>query len=158
MIPFISLSFFSTHKKLTVVHFRTKKAKQMFLKLVLSYYSERTNIWSVSFAFFILQCTTYINILQPLMRKLAAWSVLVMRILKIHWKLFWELYRVCGMYLFNFESIFIIKVRNPFHWVCLFVSQETHIIHQFDNDFYGSQLSAILTGYLRPEQSYPSLG
>ncbi|KXJ14329.1 riboflavin kinase [Exaiptasia diaphana] len=36
-------------------------------------------------------------------------------------------------------------------------SMETHIIHNYDQDFYGSQLSVIVVGYLRPEKSYPSL-
>uniref|UniRef100_A0A6P8IMT6 Riboflavin kinase n=1 Tax=Actinia tenebrosa TaxID=6105 RepID=A0A6P8IMT6_ACTTE len=36
-------------------------------------------------------------------------------------------------------------------------SMETHIIHAFENDFYGSQLSVVITGHLRPEKSYPSL-
>ncbi|XP_048581109.1 riboflavin kinase isoform X2 [Nematostella vectensis] len=36
-------------------------------------------------------------------------------------------------------------------------SMETHIIHDFDQDFYGAELSVIVLNYLRPEKSYPSL-
>jgi len=36
-------------------------------------------------------------------------------------------------------------------------SFETHIIHQFDNDFYGSELVVSVLGYLRPEKNFDSL-
>ena len=36
--------------------------------------------------------------------------------------------------------------------------QETHIIHTFDNDFYGAELSVVILGFIRPEKNYPSLG
>lgn len=36
--------------------------------------------------------------------------------------------------------------------------QETHIIHTFDSDFYGAELSVVILGFLRPEKNYPSLG
>lgn len=36
-------------------------------------------------------------------------------------------------------------------------SMETHIIHNFPDDFYGSLLKVCITGYIRPEQSYDSL-
>ena len=37
-------------------------------------------------------------------------------------------------------------------------SMETHILHQFDSDFYGSWLRVIVCGYRRPEKNYKSLG
>ena len=36
-------------------------------------------------------------------------------------------------------------------------SFETHIIHNFENDFYGSELIVVMLGYLRPEKNYDSL-
>ncbi|XP_071496939.1 riboflavin kinase-like [Diadema antillarum] len=36
-------------------------------------------------------------------------------------------------------------------------SMETHIIHTFKEDFYGSILKVGIVGYIRPEQNYPSL-
>ncbi|KAG8455263.1 hypothetical protein GDO86_001458 [Hymenochirus boettgeri] len=36
-------------------------------------------------------------------------------------------------------------------------SMETHIIHQFDKDFYGEILSIVIAGYIRPEKSFDSL-
>ncbi|KAG9486785.1 riboflavin kinase [Eleutherodactylus coqui] len=36
-------------------------------------------------------------------------------------------------------------------------SVETHIIHQFENDFYGETLSIVIVGYIRPEKSFDSL-
>ncbi|KAK2705216.1 riboflavin kinase-like [Artemia franciscana] len=36
-------------------------------------------------------------------------------------------------------------------------SMETHILHVFDEDFYGSWLKVAITGYIRPEQTYNSL-
>lgn len=35
--------------------------------------------------------------------------------------------------------------------------QETHILHKFDKDFYGSQLKIGLVGYLRGEKNFNSL-
>ncbi|ETE68279.1 Riboflavin kinase, partial [Ophiophagus hannah] len=34
---------------------------------------------------------------------------------------------------------------------------ETHIIHTFNEDFYGEILSIIIVGYIRPEQNFDSL-
>ncbi len=34
---------------------------------------------------------------------------------------------------------------------------EPHLIHTFEEDFYGESLSFLVCGYVRPEQSYPSL-
>lgn len=39
-----------------------------------------------------------------------------------------------------------------------FSFQETHIIHSFENDFYGSELSVVILGFIRPEKNFPSLG
>jgi len=36
-------------------------------------------------------------------------------------------------------------------------SFETHIIHQFDDDFYDSELIVVMLGYLRPEKNFDSL-
>lgn len=36
-------------------------------------------------------------------------------------------------------------------------SVETHIIHQFEDDFYGEMLSVVIVGYIRPEKSFDSL-
>ncbi|KAL9985213.1 hypothetical protein ACROYT_G007587, partial [Oculina patagonica] len=36
-------------------------------------------------------------------------------------------------------------------------SMETHIIHSFENDFYGSELSVVILGFIRPEKNFPSL-
>lgn len=35
-------------------------------------------------------------------------------------------------------------------------SIETHIIHQFDNDFYGQCLRIVFCGYTRPQENYTS--
>ncbi|CAG9567989.1 unnamed protein product [Danaus chrysippus] len=37
------------------------------------------------------------------------------------------------------------------------LSVETHVIHNFDEDFYGSILKICVLGYLRPEKNFPSL-
>ncbi|OBZ91310.1 Riboflavin kinase [Choanephora cucurbitarum] len=36
-------------------------------------------------------------------------------------------------------------------------SAEVHILHEFESDFYGESIRIIVTGYIRPEQNYPSL-
>ncbi|KAM3937511.1 riboflavin kinase [Leptodactylus fuscus] len=36
-------------------------------------------------------------------------------------------------------------------------SVETHIIHHFENDFYGEILSIVIVGYIRPEKTFDSL-
>ena len=36
--------------------------------------------------------------------------------------------------------------------------QETHILHEFPSDFYGSDLAVVITGYVRPQESFGSLG
>ncbi|CAO1391552.1 unnamed protein product [Diamesa serratosioi] len=36
-------------------------------------------------------------------------------------------------------------------------SMETHILHNFDGDLYGSLLKVCIVGYLRPEQNFDSL-
>ncbi|KAK9767343.1 riboflavin kinase [Basidiobolus ranarum] len=36
-------------------------------------------------------------------------------------------------------------------------SAEIHIIHNFESDFYGSELKVVVTGYIRPEKDYDSL-
>ncbi|GAB5593461.1 riboflavin kinase [Umbelopsis nana] len=36
-------------------------------------------------------------------------------------------------------------------------SAEVHIMHKFDQDFYGAAIKVIVAGYVRAEQNYPSL-
>lgn len=36
-------------------------------------------------------------------------------------------------------------------------SMETHILHEYESDFYGQQLTVIVLGYLRPERNFNSL-
>ncbi|CAG4965961.1 unnamed protein product [Parnassius apollo] len=37
------------------------------------------------------------------------------------------------------------------------MSVETHVMHTFDKDFYGSNLKICIVGYLRPEKNFSSL-
>ncbi|KAL0118571.1 hypothetical protein PUN28_009321 [Cardiocondyla obscurior] len=37
-------------------------------------------------------------------------------------------------------------------------SLEVHLIHTFPEDFYGEELKVIITGYIRPEKDFSSLG
>jgi riboflavin kinase len=37
-------------------------------------------------------------------------------------------------------------------------SAEVHIIHHFENDFYGEELRIVILGYIRPELNYTTLG
>ncbi|KAF4318663.1 hypothetical protein BBO99_00006959 [Phytophthora kernoviae] len=34
---------------------------------------------------------------------------------------------------------------------------EPHLLHKFDEDFYGAQLKFLITGYIRPEMNFSSL-
>ena len=36
--------------------------------------------------------------------------------------------------------------------------QETHILHEFSEDFYGEELQVCVVGYIRPEKKFDSLG
>ncbi|KAF9978929.1 riboflavin kinase [Actinomortierella ambigua] len=36
-------------------------------------------------------------------------------------------------------------------------SAEVHIMHKFDNDFYGDELRVVVLGYIRPELDYTTL-
>ena len=36
-------------------------------------------------------------------------------------------------------------------------SFETHVIHEFPEDFYGQNLGVVVCGYLRDEKNYESL-
>ena len=40
----------------------------------------------------------------------------------------------------------------------LFFLQETHIIHTFGQDFYGSNLKIVMLKYIRPMKDFKSLG
>lgn len=35
---------------------------------------------------------------------------------------------------------------------------EAHLLHKFDEDFYGSQIRIVIHGYLRPEANFDSVG
>lgn len=37
-------------------------------------------------------------------------------------------------------------------------SAEVHIMHDFENDFYGKEMRVIVLGYIRPEYNYTSKG
>lgn len=45
---------------------------------------------------------------------------------------------------------------NPFYQNST-KSMETHILHEYKNDFYREQLKVIILGYLRPEKNFSSL-
>ncbi|KAL6267811.1 hypothetical protein P5V15_000883 [Pogonomyrmex californicus] len=36
-------------------------------------------------------------------------------------------------------------------------SMEVHLLHKFQNDFYGDELKVIIVGYIRPERDFSSL-
>ncbi|KAJ3066733.1 riboflavin kinase [Podochytrium sp. JEL0797] len=36
-------------------------------------------------------------------------------------------------------------------------SAEVHVLHKFDEDFYGKELRVVVAGYIRPEKNYTSL-
>lgn len=40
----------------------------------------------------------------------------------------------------------------------VYLSQETHVIHTFKEDFYGQILSVAIAGYIRPERGFAALG
>lgn len=42
--------------------------------------------------------------------------------------------------------------------VIYFYLKETHVIHMFKEDFYGSTLKVIMLGYIRPMRNFSSLG
>lgn len=46
--------------------------------------------------------------------------------------------------------------RNPFYNNTK-KSMETHVIHKFKEDFYGSTLKVIMLGYIRPMRNFASL-
>lgn len=37
-------------------------------------------------------------------------------------------------------------------------SQEVHIMHKYEEDFYGVEISVVVLGYIRPELDYTSRG
>lgn len=39
-----------------------------------------------------------------------------------------------------------------------YLFQETHIMHVFEDDFYGSELRVVMLGYIRGEKNFKSLG
>lgn len=36
-------------------------------------------------------------------------------------------------------------------------SMEVHLLHKFNDDFYGKEIKVIITGYIRPERDFSSL-
>lgn len=40
----------------------------------------------------------------------------------------------------------------------VYLFQETHIMHVFEEDFYGSELKVAMLGYIRGEKNFDSLG
>ncbi|XP_011882808.1 PREDICTED: riboflavin kinase [Vollenhovia emeryi] len=36
-------------------------------------------------------------------------------------------------------------------------SMEVHLLHEFEDDFYGEELKVIISGYIRPEKDFSSL-
>ena len=50
------------------------------------------------------------------------------------------------------QLFYIIKIINHCYW------QEVHILHEFQTDFYGYELKALVLGYIRPELNYTSRG
>ena len=53
----------------------------------------------------------------------------------------------------QFDVVLCYEVKSFF-----FNQQETHIIHQFDSDFYGDIMKIIVLGFIRPMCDFPSLG
>ncbi|KAG6890954.1 hypothetical protein C0995_000911 [Termitomyces sp. Mi166 len=45
--------------------------------------------------------------------------------------------------------------RNPFYKNER-LSAEIHVMHEFQSDFYGLEMRAVVLGYIRPEADYPS--
>ncbi|KAF2368985.1 Riboflavin kinase domain bacterial/eukaryotic [Trinorchestia longiramus] len=45
----------------------------------------------------------------------------------------------------------------PLMRTLLLQTVETHILHEFSEDFYGSWLRVVVLGYIRPEQNFESL-
>jgi riboflavin kinase len=46
---------------------------------------------------------------------------------------------------------------GEFLFLTTFREQEIHVIHTFENDFYDSELRAIVCEYIRPERNFGSL-
>lgn len=38
------------------------------------------------------------------------------------------------------------------------ILQEVHLLHKFQDDFYGKELKVIIVGYIRPEKDFSSIG
>jgi len=38
------------------------------------------------------------------------------------------------------------------------LSQEVHILHVYEHDFYGHEMTVVVLGYIRPELDYTSRG
>ena len=77
----------------------------------------------------------------------------------------WVKISVCFTYRMNpFETFefFCSCIRGHCIELCpsltVFHRQETHIMHKFDCDFYGSTLRICIVGFIRPEENFKSLG
>lgn len=71
--------------------------------------------------------------------------------------------RHCNSLLFVFVQsgswsliVFVLSCRNPF-FKNTKKTVEPHLIHKFDEDFYGEELRLVVTAYMRPEMNFPSL-
>jgi len=62
----------------------------------------------------------------------------------------------------SYHSItsFLLIIPDAHHLspVVCFGTQEIHIMHLFNSDFYGHEMKAIVLGYIRPELDYTSRG
>ena len=54
----------------------------------------------------------------------------------------------------NFHNYNTIDTHNNY----VGCTQETHLLHEFPDDFYGSELYVCVSGYLRQEMKFDSLG
>ena len=60
---------------------------------------------------------------------------------------------ICNILIFFLKYLWKINHFSPCD--CF---QETHILHNFKTDFYGSFLKVVLLGFIRPMKDYGSLG
>jgi hypothetical protein len=47
---------------------------------------------------------------------------------------------------------------SPFIVTLCCTYQEVHILHQFEDDFYGETMRMLVLGHIRPERNFDSLG
>ena len=61
------------------------------------------------------------------------------------------------LYIYNIDYLNSIIIFLYFLFIHSFF-QETHILHEFKEDFYGANLQVCVVGYIRPEKTFDSLG